>query len=188
MLVGEDGDRGTEGHALTRADSAGGISELHDSVGCGDGIHKVVLAGGVCLSCANAESVMAGTAVEAGDSEEVGDVGGNSVGPPAVMVDELQKTGGFRLELVVGGVGGGGVVLALERVSKDDHEFESGISEDGEVEVTTRELVDLIDDENFGLLEKTRFPGGESEGMVWGKVQIFLPLISEFCRGTGNAE
>ena len=62
------------------------------------------------------------------------------------------------------------MVLALERVSKDNHEFEGGIGEDGEVEVATGELVDLVDHEDFGLLEEAGLPSGETEGMVGGEV------------------
>ena len=105
VLVEEDGDRSMEGHALASADGAGGVTELHHGVCCGDRVDEVVLAGGVDLSSANAEGVVAGASVEAGDSEEFGDVGRNSIGPPTVMVDELEEADGFGLELVVGRMG-----------------------------------------------------------------------------------
>ena len=57
---------------------------------------------------------------------------------------------------------GEGVVLALERITKEDHELDGGVDGEDEIEIAPGELVDLVDDENGGLFQETAFPGCES--------------------------
>lgn len=66
----------------------------------------------------------------------------------------------------------------MEWVAKDDGELNGRVREDGEVKVTARELVDLIDHEHTRGFEEGGLPGGETPNVVGGGFHVFFPLRS----------
>lgn len=71
---------------------------------------------------------------------------GNAVGPKAVEINVWGQVFRFRGEFVVGRLGVGGVVFALERVTEDDDELKGGVGSDGKVEVSSWHFVNFVDD------------------------------------------
>lgn len=188
MFVEEHCDVLAEGEALAGADGARGETQLRDSVGGGDAVDQVLLTEVVVLGEADVVSIGEGGLVERGEPKEVADGRGDSVGPEAVEVDETKEVGGLRGESVVGRVGGCGVVLSLERVTKEDDKLEEGVGLDGEVDVTSGELVNLVDNEDGGLLEEGGFPGAEFPAEVGGEGEVSLPFVAQLSGWAADAE
>jgi hypothetical protein len=119
--------------------------------------------------------------------EKGGDVLGNAVGPEAVEIDVWGQVFSFRGEFVIGGLGVGGVVLALKRVTKNDDELKGGVGGDGKVEVASWHFVNFVDDEDISVLEEGGLPGGDAPSVRWGDSEVLFPVRSKFGGGDGDS-
>jgi hypothetical protein len=119
--------------------------------------------------------------------EKGGDVLGNAVGPKAVEINVWGQVFSFRGEFVVGRLGVGGVVFALERVTEDDDELKGGVGGDGKVEVSSWHFVNFVDDEDVGVFEKGGLPGGDAPSVGWSDGKMLFPVRSKFSSGDGNS-
>ena len=88
----------------------------------------------------------------------------------------------------VGGVWVGGMVGALEWVTKDNDELESRVREYREIQIASRHLVDFIDDEDGGGFEERAFPSGKTPDILRVWVHVAFPLVAQFRSGGGNPE
>lgn len=112
---------------------------------------------------------------------------GNAVGPEAVKIDVWGQVFSFRGKFVVGGLGMGGVVFTLERVTENDDELKGGVGGDGKVEVASWHFVNFVDDENVGVLEEGGLPGGDAPSVRWSGSEVLFPVRSKFGGGDGNS-
>jgi hypothetical protein len=80
------------------------------------------------------------------------------------------------------------VVLALERVAQEHDRGDGRIGGYGEVKITSRHFVDLINHQKRTILDERCFPSGDAPILVGGQVQELLPLGAEFCGWDGHAE
>lgn len=163
MLVKEDGDIIVVSGTLTGAYCGSGEAQLIDSISCSHAVHEVVSAGAVRSGNRDDSAEGAVEGVETWHVEKFGERAGDSVSPEAVVIYEREKASGLGWESVVARVWRSGVVLTLERVSKDDDKSKRWIGEDGEVKIATGHLVYLVNDEHLRMLEKRRFPSVEAE-------------------------
>ena len=105
IAVKKDSDRLAEGDALAGADGHCWVTQVVNGVAGGNAVDKIVLTGRAGGSHSDCVRVLGGAFVKARHSEKVRDVGRHSIGPPAVVVDELGEPLSFRGELMIGGMG-----------------------------------------------------------------------------------
>lgn len=102
------------------------VTKLMHGIGSRNAVHQVLAVGAMGADGRNEAFFR----VESLNIEETGNLFWDSVRPPAVAVNETRKPVNFRLKAVVGGVRAGGMIFALQRVTKDDDELNGWIGDD----------------------------------------------------------
>lgn len=80
------------------------------------------------------------------------------------------------------------MVRALEGISEKDDKAHGGVGDEGEIEVAVGKFVNLIDDEDLGVLHESGFPRGVAPVLVGRELHALLPILAEIDRWGDDAE
>lgn len=81
-----------------------------------------------------------------------------------------------------------GVVLTLDWVTEKNDELDGEIGSKSKIEIPTRQLVNLIYDQNGGRLQKASFPSRNAPRVLWGQAKVRFPFSAKFGGGYDDSE